>query len=183
MKSYVIERRYAKALILIGKEDGNAWKYRDELGSFVSVLDTEQEFENVISNPLYPEEDRLRSLEAVIDAMGVSDVVKSFLKLLFKKRRMGHIRGINEVYGKLVDELDGIVRADVISASALSDDVVEKIRAALSKMTGKKVVLSIDQDPSLIGGIITKVGDMILDGSIRTQLLSMKESLKKGERV
>ena len=110
-------------------------------------------------------------------------MTRSFLTLLFEKRRMHHVRGISDVYQKLVDAFNGIVRADVVSAGALSDEVVEKIRASLSSMTGRKVILDIAQDPSLIGGIVTKVGDMVLDGSIRTQLLNMKESLKKGERV
>jgi len=183
VKNYAIQRRYAKALLLIGKEDGNAERYKEELSGFVAVLDREPEFESAITNPLYPVEARRKVLEQVIDAMKVSQMIRSFLRLLFEKRRIGHVRGISEVYLKLVDEFNGIVRADVVSAGALSDDVVEKIRASLSAMTGRKVVLDIARDPSLIGGIVTKVGDMVLDGSIRTQLLNMKESLKKGERV
>ncbi|MDY6831078.1 MAG: ATP synthase F1 subunit delta [Thermodesulfobacteriota bacterium] len=183
MKNYVIQRRYAKALMLIGKEDNNAEQYKEELNGFVSVLDMEKAFEGAITNPLYPVEARRKVLDMVIEKLGVSVMMRSFLTLLFEKRRIQHVRGINEVYQNLVDELKGIVRADVVSACELSDDVVEKIRASLSKMTGKQVVVDIAQDPTLIGGIVTKVGDMVLDGSIKTQLSNMKESLKKGERV
>lgn len=183
MKNFVIPRRYAKALMLIGKEDGKADQYKDELDGFVSVMDAENTFEDAITNPLYPVEERKKILTAVIDKTGMSDVLKSFLLLLFEKRRLNHLRGISEVYDKLVDELNGIVRAEVTSADALSSEAVEKIRASLSKMTGKEVKLEINQDPSLIGGVMTKVGDIVLDGSIKTQLINMKESLKKGERV
>ena len=183
MKNYAISRRYAKALMLIGKEDGQAEAYKDELEGFVKVLDNEQTFEDSMNNPLYAAEDRKRVLLAVIDKMGLSDIVKSLLILLFEKRRFDQIRGITEYYQKLVDEFKGVVRADVVSATALSDDAVEKIRASLSKMTGKEILLDIKQDASLIGGVVTKVGDMVLDGSIKTQLENMKESLKKGERV
>jgi len=169
--------------MLIGQEDGQAEKYKDELEGFVKVLDSEQAFEDSMNNPLYAAEDRKRVLLSVIDKMGLSDIVKSFLILLFEKRRFDHIRGINDNYQKLVDEHKGIVRADVVSATPLSDDAVEKIRASLSKMTGKEVILDIKQDAVLIGGVVTKVGDMVLDGSIKTQLENMKESLKKGERV
>ena len=183
MKNFVIPRRYAKALILIGKEDGKADQYRDELDGFVSVIEAESAFEDAITNPLYPLEERRKILKTVIEKIGMSDVLTSFLMLLFEKRRIGHLRGINEFYQKLVDELNGIVRAEVTSADELSDEAVEKIRTSLSKMTGKDVKLEIDRDPELIGGVVTKVGDIVLDGSIKTQLLNMKESLKKGERV
>ena len=183
MKNYAISRRYAKALMLIGQEDGQAETYKDELDAFVKILDGEPSFEDSMNNPLYAAEDRKRVLLAVIDKMGLSNIVKSFLVLLFEKRRFSHIRGINDYYQKLVDEHKGIVRADVVSATSLSDDAVEKIRASLSRMTGKEIILNIKQDAGLIGGVVTKVGDMVLDGSIKTQLENMKESLKKGERV
>ena len=183
MKNYVISRRYSKALMLIGTDDGKAEQYKDELTGFVKVLDSERTFEGLMNNPLFAAEDRKRVLLAVIDKMGLSDIVKSFLVLLFEKRRFDHIRGITDYYQKLVDEFKGIVRADVLSATLLSDDAIEKIRVSLSKMTGKKVILDIKQDETLIGGVVTKVGDIVLDGSIKTQLKNMKESLRKGERV
>jgi F-type H+-transporting ATPase subunit delta len=85
---------------------------------------------------------------------------------------------INDFYQNLADELKG-GPATVTSASALSADAVERIRAALSKRTGKEIVLEVRQDPRLIGGVITQIGDLVLDGSIGTQLLNMRESLKR----
>ena len=183
MKSHAIARRYAKALMLIGAEDSQAEVYKDELAGFVKVLDSEKTFEDAMNNPLFAAEDRKRMMLAVIEKMGLSKMVKSFLVLLFEKRRFSHIRGINDYYEKLVDEFKGIVRADVVAATMLSDEAVEKIRVSLSKMTGKSVILDIRQDASLIGGVVTRVGDIVLDGSIKAQLENMKESLKKGERV
>jgi F-type H+-transporting ATPase subunit delta len=69
----------------------------------------------------------------------------------------------------------------VTSAGELPADAVERIRDVLSKRTGKDIVLEVKQDPSLIGGLVTQIGDLVLDGSIRTQLLNMRESLKRGE--
>ena len=71
----------------------------------------------------------------------------------------------------------------MVSAVELSADAVKNIQASLSKLTGKDVVLDIDQDPTLIGGVVTKIGDLVLDGSIRTQILNMRESFKRGEKV
>ena len=93
------------------------------------------------------------------------------------------IANINDFYRKLADSLKGIGRASVVSASRLSSDAVEKIRESLSKMTGKEIKLDVEEDSSLIGGVVTKIGDLVLDGSIKTQLLNMRESLKRGERV
>ena len=71
----------------------------------------------------------------------------------------------------------------MVSATELSDDAVGKIKEALSKKTGKTIVLNVEQDPSLIGGVVTKIGDLVLDGSVKTQLINMRETLKKGESV
>ena len=103
--------------------------------------------------------------------------------LLFDKGRIGFISSISDFYQKLVDELKGVARASLISATELTSEIIEKIRNSLSKRTGKDIVLEVEQDPGLIGGIVTRIGDLVLDGSIKTQLLNMRETLKRGESV
>jgi F-type H+-transporting ATPase subunit delta len=183
MKNLAIARRYAKALLLIGKEDGQAETYREELEGIVGLIAGQKELEAAITNPLYDTESRKRVLRAVIEKLELSDVMKAFLLLLFDKNRIGHLESINEFYQKLADELKGIARADLVSATELMDETVDKIRSALAERTGKDVVLEVKQDPSLIGGIVTRIGDLVLDGSVKTQLLNMRESLKRGESV
>jgi len=183
VKSLAIARRYAKALMLIAKEDGQAELYRDELQGVVGIIEQNRNLEQAISNPLYSAEDRRKVLEAIIEKISVSKVMTSFFLLLFDKGRIGWISDINDFFQKLADELKGIARADVLSATELSSEAVEKIRASLSARTGKEVILDIKQDESLIGGVVTKIGDLVLDGSIKTQLLNMRESLKRGENV
>jgi F-type H+-transporting ATPase subunit delta len=102
---------------------------------------------------------------------------------LFDKGRIGFLGTINEFYQKLADELKNIARASLVSATEISSETVEKIRATLSKMTGKDIVLDVKVDQSLIGGVVSRIGDLVLDGSIKTQLLNMRESLKRGESV
>jgi F-type H+-transporting ATPase subunit delta len=109
--------------------------------------------------------------------------MKSFLLLLFDKGRISFIGPINDFYKKLADELNGIGRASVISATELSEQTVERIQAALSKKTNLDIVLQVEKDPELIGGIVTKIGDLVWDGSIKTQLSNLKETLKRGEGV
>ena len=183
MKNLAIARRYAKALLLIGKEDGQAETYREELGGMAELVAGEKALDQAINNPLYDVDQRRDVLEAVIRQGRLSKVMNSFLLLLFDKGRFGILGHINEFYQILADELKGIARASLVTASELSTDAVEKIREALSQKTGKKVLLEVEQDPSLIGGIVTRIGDLVLDGSIKTQLLNMRESLKRGESV
>ncbi|MGB2928890.1 MAG: ATP synthase F1 subunit delta [Desulfobacterales bacterium] len=183
MKNLKIARRYAKALLIIGKEDDKAETYKEELDRFSDLITREKELERAITNPLYDVGGRKKVLQAVIDKVNISKVMSSFLLLLFDKKRFGFLNDINEFYKKLADELKGVMRASLVSATELSSETVEKIRTTLSKKTGKDIILEVEQDPSLIGGIVSRIGDLVLDGSIKTQLLNMRESLKRGESV
>lgn len=183
MKNLTIARRYAKALLIIGKEDGQAETYRAELDGFASLIAKEKELEQAITNPLYDAASRKKVLQAVIEKVEISKVMRSFLLLLFDKGRIGFLSDINDFYRKLADELKGVARASLVSATELSSETIEKIRTTLSKRTGKDIILEVEQDPSLIGGIVSRIGDLVLDGSIKTQLLNMRETLKRGERV
>jgi F-type H+-transporting ATPase subunit delta len=183
VKNLTIARRYAKALLIIGKEDGQAETYREELDGFDSLMAREADLEQAICNPLYGASDRKKVLQAVIDKVSVSKVMASFLLLLFDKGRFGSLSEINDFYQKMADELKGVMRASLVSATELPSETVEKIRTTLSKRTGKDIILEVDQDPGLIGGIVSRIGDLVLDGSIKTQLLSMRESLKRGESI
>ena len=183
MKNLAIARRYAKALLLIGKEDGQAETYREELDGLAGLIAKEKQLEQAICNPLYDASGRKKVLQAVIEKLELSNVMQAFLLLLFDKGRIGFMGSINDFYQKLADELKGVARASLVSATELSSEAIEKIRSALSKKTGKDIKLEVEQDPALIGGIVTRIGDLVLDGSIRTQLLNMRESLKRGERV
>jgi len=159
VKNLSIARRYAKALMLIAQEDGRAEEYREELAAVAGLMQREPSLEQTVSNPLYASEGRRN------------------------KRRIGFLESINDSYQKLADELKGIARASLVSATELSSDAVEKIRISLSKMAGKDIILDLSQDAGLIGGVVTKIGDLVLDGSIKTQLSNMRQSLKKGESV
>ena len=183
MKHLAVSRRYAKALILIGQEDGQAEQYNEELADVVGLFDTQDGFELALINPLYNKNDRKKVLQAVLAATDLSAIMKSFLVLLFDKGRIGFLREIASYYKDLADELKGVVKASVVSATELSSEAIEKIKEALSKKAGKTIVLNVEQDPSLIGGVVTKIGDLVLDGSVKTQLINMRETLKKGESV
>jgi len=183
VKNLAIARRYAKALLLIGKEDGQIDTYREELGAFAKLFDQENNLQQVLVNPLYDVDGRKKVLTQIIDSLKLSKTVTTFLLFLFDKGRIGFLSNINDFFQKFADELKGVARASLVSATELSSETIEKIQSALSKRTGKDIILEVEQDPELIGGIVTRIGDLVLDGSVRTQLLNMRESLKRGESV
>jgi F-type H+-transporting ATPase subunit delta len=183
MKNIAISRRYAQALILIGQEDKKTDTYRDELSGLAALINRETELNETICNPLYASEQRRMVLQEVLKKLKLSKVMTSFAVLLFDKGRFGFLESVDECFQKLADELKGIAHASVVAAVELSDDAVKKIQASLSKLTGKDVVLDIEHDPGLIGGVVTKIGDLVLDGSIRTQIQNMRESFKRGEKA
>ena len=183
MKNLAIARRYAKALLLIGKEDGQTDQYRQELEGVANLMVEQKTLADTIANPLYNSEERKKVFQSVIEKLSLSKAMSSFLMLLFDKGRISFIVSINDFFQTLADELNGVARASLVSANKLPSEAIEKIRAALSKKTGKEIVLEVKEDPGLIGGIVTRIGDLVLDGSIKTQLLNMRESLKRGERA
>lgn len=183
MKKLAVSRRYAKALIVIGKDDGMAESYMNELSAFTNLVNGNAALAQAIMNPLYAREDRRNVLLAVIKKAGMSQIMSAFVALLFDKGRIQFLDEINAAYSRLFDDLKNIARASVYAAGDLSSDALEKIKSGLVKITGKEVIVEFHREPDLIGGIITRIGDLVLDGSIKTQLRNLRESIKRGESV
>lgn len=176
-----LARRYAKALLSLGKEDGKYKDYGAELSSFAYLLERETELQNAIVNPMYPRDDRKKVLDKILEMIQLNPIVNNFINLLFDKQRIDGVMQINEVYQQMVDQLENISRAKVTTATPLNEDMVSRIRQALEIITKTTVVLEVADDPLIIGGIVAQVGDLVLDGSVRTQLQSLKETLIRGE--
>lgn len=181
MKNLILARRYARALLTIGQEDKEYRKYGEELEQFVGFLKENAELENAIANPRYPLESRKNILKVIVEKGELSLVVSRFLSLLQEKRRMNIIESVTECYHKLVDELENVSRAEIISAVPLEEKALESITKALEKIVSRKIIAEAKTDPGILGGVIARVGDLLLDGSVRTQLLNIKENLKRGE--
>ncbi|MDD3581200.1 MAG: ATP synthase F1 subunit delta [Desulfobacca sp.] len=181
MINLIIARRYAKALLTIGKEDGRYKEYGEELNAFAQLLEREPELKNAVTNPIYSHDDRRGVLQRVTELIQLSPMVSNFVKLLFDKRRIDAVLGISQVYQQLVDQLENISRAHVKIAVPLEEDTLSRIRETLEKITGNTVVMEVEEEPAIIGGIMARAGDLILDGSVRTQLQSLTESLKRSE--
>jgi F-type H+-transporting ATPase subunit delta len=146
----------------------------------VTFWEETPEFADAASNPLYAKENRQVICGAVVEKMGMSPVFKSLLDLMLDKNRLTIIPEVRSFYQKLLDEMANISRAKVTSATALSEEAVESIKASLEKTTGRSIFVETEVDPELIGGVVARVGDLVLDGSVRSQLTNIKETLIKG---
>lgn len=176
-----ISKRYAKAMLSLGQEDGKYVEYGQNLKEFADFCSANEEFFQVISNQIFSIEDRKNITEKVLDKSPFSDLLKNFLRLLLDKNRIGAIKEITDHYSKLTDEISNITRAEVTTAKPLKKDAQDKLVQALKALTAKEVKVSVEEDASIMGGLIVRTGDLVLDGSVRSQLKRLRESLKRGE--
>ncbi|HEY6839213.1 MAG TPA: ATP synthase F1 subunit delta [Geobacteraceae bacterium] len=180
MSANAIAKRYAKALVQLGAEEGKVAKFQEELTGFEGVLAAHGNLRSIFADPAFGVEAKRSILHDVIAKLAVSPTVASFLLLLLEKNRLDFLSQILTCYGALADELSGVVRPTLVTAMAIGEDKVAEIKAALEKMTGRQVVLKVEVDPALIGGVVTKIGDQLFDGSVRTQLQRIEDILQKG---
>ena len=176
-----VSKRYAKALLSLGREDGNFEQYGRDLQDFSRFCEGHPDVKEVIANPIFPVEERRTILRTLLEKSTYADVVKNFLNLLLDKNRIGVIQQITDHYETLTDELSNIARAEIVTSRPLKEEAQNRLEKVLSDLTSKTVKLEVKEDETLIGGIVVKIGDLVLDGSVKAQLEGINESLKRGE--
>jgi F-type H+-transporting ATPase subunit delta len=177
MSLETVASRYAHALLDIGVETNSLQQIADQILDLARTWTESADLRTAIQNPLISAQDREAVLEAICARMGVNLIVKNTLRLLVQRRRMGILPALARSLRSLSDERSGLVRAELTSAKALSDEYVRRLQGELEKLTGRKVVLERKIDPELIGGVVTRVGDLVIDGSIQTRLGDLKSQL------
>jgi len=173
-----LARRYARALVELGQAENALDKYGKDLAALTELMNTSRDLREVLINPVFTKEDKKKIARSLMAKLGVAPMVANFVCVLIDRKRINQLQGIEEAFRSLVDQIRGITRGEIVSADPLSADVLAEVTAVLSRISGKQVVITTRQDPSLIGGLVAKVGDMQFDGTIRTQLNQLKESLK-----
>jgi F-type H+-transporting ATPase subunit delta len=182
VKNTILARRYAKALFSLGKEQGKTEEYGSSLGGIAVLYEDESTgLADAVTNPLYPLDVRKKIMGQLAGSVQADAIMTGFLQLLVDKKRALILPDIAREMQIMVDRDRNINHGSVVSAVELDAALLDKVRATLEKLTGTQVILETRVDPSIIGGIIAKVGDLVLDGSIRTQLNGLKESIKGRE--
>lgn len=181
MKQTILAKRYAKAIFTVGQEQKKYEEYNEVLQGLANLYSTHPDVIDALTNPLYPMDVKENVMKGIVKSMKVDKIMGNFLNLLVQKKRAEILPEIALAYKTMVDEAKNISHGNVISAIELSDELKENVRKILEKLTGKKVELTTSVDSSIIGGIIAQVGDLVLDGSIKTQLAGLKDSIKGRE--
>jgi len=172
-----LARRYARALLELASEKRQEDKVLSELGAFAEVYHDSEDLQKVFGGARIPQELRLKVLDQVLKRTMASELTRKFLVHLDRKGRMEGVEDIHRSFKRLVDEKLGRVDAEVISPSAMGMTESQQLKMKLEKMTGKKVVLKQTVDPSMIGGVITRVGHLVYDGSVQSFLEEARSNL------
>lgn len=170
--------RYAEALFEIAREQGNLDQLEAELRAVSSVVDSSRELQKVLYHPQITPEEKKEIVKNIF-AGRVSQITASFLYLLIDHKREMFLKDIVSFFTEMANRARNLVEVQVTSAVELEKEEKKKLTEVMEKVTGKKVRAEYFVDPSLIGGVVVRVGDRVIDGSIRTRLASMREHLRQ----
>lgn len=177
MTGTVVARRYAKALIDLGVETGQLDAIVRDIGAIADVVDGSAELRDVRDNPQVPMAARKAVFVEVAQRLGAAQLSRNAIMLLADNGRLRYLGSIARALRDEADRRAGLLRAHVTSAAPLSDVYVQKLTQALEARYQKKVVVQREVDPSLLAGVVTRVGDTIIDGSLRARLNELKSDL------
>ena len=172
-----ISRRYARALFSIGVDRGTFEQLGKELEDVAALWTGSAELRDALANPVFKASEKRAVLQSLLPRVAPTPDVQKFVLLLLERRRLVAVPHIARAYRQMADEHTGRVRAHVTSAQPLGPAELERVRQSLARRTGKQVILEASVDAALIGGIVARVGDLVLDGSVRTQLGTLRDKL------
>jgi F-type H+-transporting ATPase subunit delta len=172
-----VARRYARALFQIGVDTGTFEALGQELGDLAQLFQDSVELRQTLVNPVFKPAEKRAILEKILPRVTPSPVMQRFALLLLDRGRIALLASLARAYREMADAHVGRVRAVVTSAAPLSPADLERVRRSLERRTKKTVMLEAQVDPSLIGGLVAQVGDLVLDGSVRTQLSTLRDKL------
>ena len=177
MSNETVARRYATALADVVIKSGETGTVTSELNAWVQMITTNAELENVLRNPVVQHIKKEKVLESLLERVKPSKTTANFLRILLKNDRLADIGTIHERFLQVLEERSGTVSAEIISSRDLSEGERTELRSNLEKLTGKRINPSWRLDPELIGGVVTRIGSTVYDGSVKTQLETLKEEL------
>lgn len=173
--------RYAKALFGLALEAGRVDAVRAELNTLLDAIEQLPALADVFVRPIHPAGERRRALAELAGPLGLSTLLANFCSYLIEQRRTRDLEAIRDEYVRLAEEAAGRVRGEVVTAAPLDAAQVDRIRAALARRVGREIDLAVRVDPALLGGLVARVGDLVFDGSLRSQLAQLRTQLT-GER-
>lgn len=180
MSGRITGKRYAKALLELAEEKKQIDQVEQELTELVEILDEQAALVQVFQDPKLPRKDKEAIMGEICAKVGVSQLVNNFSRLLISKNRLDIIADILAVYQSMASEKLGKATAEVVVAKELSSEQVATLQKQLADYTGKDISLNVQVDADILGGAITKIDSLVLDGSIRNRLNLIRETIIRG---
>ncbi|HLX13730.1 MAG TPA: F0F1 ATP synthase subunit delta [Bradyrhizobium sp.] len=174
-----VSGRYATALFELARDEKSIDAVRADLDRFETMLSESADLTRLVRSPVFSAETQSKALAAVLDKAGISGISAKFLKVLTANRRLFAITDVIRAFRALVAKFKGEATADVTVAERLSDKNLDALKTALKSVTGKDVALNVNVDPTIIGGLVVKLGSRMVDSSLRTKLNSIKHAMKE----
>ena len=174
-----VSGRYATALFELARDEKSVDAVRADLDKFEAMLNESADLTRLVRSPVFSADAQTKALNAVLDKAGISGTSAKFLKVLTANRRLFAVTDVIRAFRALVAQFKGEATAEVTVAEKLSDKNLDTLKAALKSVTGKDVMLNVKVDPTIIGGLIVKVGSRMVDSSVRTKLNSIKHAMKE----
>lgn len=169
--------RYASALFDLAKEASNVSEVEADLKKFQGLLAESGDLVRLVRSPVISTEDQSKAIEAIVNKAGIGGLAANFFKLIAGNRRLFAVEDMIKAFSALAAKARGEIAAEVTSAVALNDAQTADLKQALKASVGKDVTLNAKVDPSLLGGLIVKVGSRMIDSSLRTKLETLKVQL------
>ena len=174
-----VSGRYATALFELARDEKSIDAVKADLDKFDAMLSESADLKRLVRSPVFSAKAQLKGLAAVLDNAGVSGISAKFLKVLTANRRLFAVSDVIRAFRALVANFKGEATADVTVAERLSDKNLDALKSALQSATGKDVALNVKVDPSIIGGLVVKLGSRMVDSSLRAKLNSIKHAMKE----
>ena len=171
--------RYATALFELARDEKSIDAVKADLDRFEALLTESPDLTRLVRSPVFSAEQQGKALTAVLARAGIGGLTAKFLQVVAQNRRLFAVRGIIKDFRALVARHKGEMTADVTLAEKPDERQLAAIKEALRAVTGKDVQVEVKVDPSIIGGLIVKVGSRMVDSSLRTKLKSIKHVMKE----
>ncbi len=168
---------YARSLFEVAQEQGKLDDVREQLGEFADALDATQEMQVFFFSPYFSTPEKEDGLAKVVT--GAEPIVENFLTLLIEKHRMPTVFAVRRVFDELWRQENKLLPVEITSAIELDKKTVTQIGDRIGEQTGRKVELSSTVDPDILGGIVVRVGNSIIDASIRSRLEQLRKQVAK----
>jgi F-type H+-transporting ATPase subunit delta len=177
VSSRLTARRYAKALLQIGDQQGNVPQLQQELDTIATTVAANTDLMRLVASPLVLPRKKAEVFETILAAAKVSETLRHFFRVVAEAGRLNLLPDLRRTFADLVDERAGIVEAKVVSAQPLTEAQSQALVVSLAARTGKTIRLSWSQDATLLGGLKVQVGSTVLDASLQGQLRQLKTQL------